>query len=70
MELGAERRVMDALREVPGVIEAWRVYGVYDAVMKVRAETPAELSDAVARLRRIAGVRSTLTLIPIEGFER
>lgn len=69
VEIGAESKIIAELRSVPEIIEAWVVYGVYDIVLKVKADNPETLKEAVSeRIRKIDGVRNTLTLIPIEGF--
>ena len=69
VDVGTESRIINELKNVPEVAEAWAVYGVYDIVVKVKADNPDELKKIVLeRIRKIEGVRSTLTLIPIEGF--
>ncbi|MCI4439066.1 MAG: Lrp/AsnC family transcriptional regulator [Thermoproteota archaeon] len=69
VEIGAESRIVNELKKVPEIAEAWVVYGVYDIVVKVKAENPEKLKEIVSeRIRKIDGVRNTLTLIPIEGF--
>ncbi|MFN3486930.1 MAG: Lrp/AsnC ligand binding domain-containing protein, partial [Planctomycetota bacterium] len=52
------------LRGLEGVDEAFAVYGVYDIVARVRAETMDKLKEIVTwRIRRLDKVRSTLTMI-------
>lgn len=69
VEIGAESRIVNDLKKIPEIMEAWVVYGVYDIVVKVKAESPERLKETVSeRIRKIEGVRNTLTLIPIEGF--
>jgi len=63
-KVGAEASVLEALRGILEVEEAHLVYGVYDIIARVEAETAAELNHLVAfRIRRIDGVLSTLTMI-------
>ncbi|HDD33673.1 MAG TPA: Lrp/AsnC family transcriptional regulator [Thermofilaceae archaeon] len=70
-EIGAERDVLERLRELPEVAEAYIVYGVYDLVVKIKVEEPNQLKEVVtSKIRRIERVRSTLTMIAVEGFER
>jgi len=70
-EIGAEREVLEKLREFPEVAEAYIVYGVYDLVVKVKVERPEDLKEVVtSKIRRLEKVRSTLTMIAVEGFER
>jgi len=69
VEIGTESRIINELKKVPEIVEAWVVYGVYDIVVKVKAENPEKLKEVVSeKIRKIDGVRNTLTLIPIEGF--
>jgi DNA-binding Lrp family transcriptional regulator len=66
-EVGSEDRVLKELRAVEQVKEAYMVYGVYDAVAKVEAETTDRLREVItSRLRRLRWVRSTLTMMVIE----
>ena len=67
-ETDAMEDVLQALRDVEGVKEAYTVYGVYDIVAKVEAETMDKLKEMVTwKLRKISKVRTTLTMIVIEG---
>jgi len=66
-EIGSESDVLKDLRHVKGVEEASAVYGVYDIVARVRAETMDKLKEIVTwRIRRLDKVRSTLTMIVVE----
>ena len=66
-EIGSEEEVLKALKKLEGVQEAYAVYGVYDVIAKVRAETMDRVKDVVTRnVRRLNKVRSTLTMIVIE----
>jgi DNA-binding Lrp family transcriptional regulator len=67
-EIGSEEEVLKELRKMEGVHEAYVVYGVYDVVAKVKADTMDKLKDIVTwHVRRLNKVRSTLTMIVIEG---
>jgi DNA-binding Lrp family transcriptional regulator len=66
-EIGSESEVLTALKKVDGVQEAHTVYGVYDIVAKIGAETMDKLKEIVTwHIRRLDKVRSTLTMIVIE----
>lgn len=66
-EMGSEEEVITDLKKVEGVIEAYVVYGVYDIVAKIKAETMDKLKDIVTwHMRRLNKVRSTLTMVVIE----
>ncbi|MEM2897159.1 MAG: Lrp/AsnC ligand binding domain-containing protein [Candidatus Bathyarchaeia archaeon] len=67
-EIGAEDEVLEELKKVENVKEAYVVYGVYDIVAKVEAETMDKLKEVVTwKIRRLDKVRSTLTMIVMEG---
>ena len=64
-QVGAEYEIVDAVKRMEYVKEAYVAYGVYDVLVKLEAETADKLKDAVADLRRLSHVRSTLT-IPVK----
>jgi DNA-binding Lrp family transcriptional regulator len=69
-EIGAEEVVINALKKIPNVVEAYVVYGVYDIVAKVQAESMTRLKEIVTwKIRQLDKVRSTLTMIVMEGME-
>ncbi|MEM1514572.1 MAG: Lrp/AsnC ligand binding domain-containing protein [Candidatus Bathyarchaeia archaeon] len=70
-EIGSEGEVLNELKRVEGIEEAYSVYGVYDIIAKVKADTMEKLKDIVTwKIRRINKVRSTLTMIVIEEMKR
>jgi len=65
---GSETEVLRRFREIPEVKEAYVVYGVYDIVMKVEADSMQRLNEVITRkVRGLDEIRSTLTTIAIEG---
>lgn len=65
VESGTEEQVLNQLK--PFIQEAYISYGVYDLVVKVKAETIDGIKDSVIRkIRTIANVKSTLTLIIVQ----
>jgi len=67
-EIGSEEEVLKELRKVEGVEEAYIVYGVYDIIAKIKADSMDKLKDIVTwSVRRLNKVRSTLTMIVVEG---
>ncbi|MBX5321060.1 MAG: Lrp/AsnC ligand binding domain-containing protein [Candidatus Bathyarchaeota archaeon] len=66
-EIGSEADVLRDLKKIEGVEEAFAVYGVYDIIARVGAETMDKLKEIVTwRIRRLDKVRSTLTMIIVE----
>lgn len=66
-EMGAEKEVTQALRKIPQVKEVYGLYGVYDMIAKVEAESMDKLKDIIGmKIRKLKNVRSTLTMIVVE----
>jgi len=67
-EIGSEKEVLDEIRKIEAVKESYITYGVYDIVAKVSADTMDKLKEIITwNVRRLHKVRSTLTMIIIEG---
>ena len=70
-EIGSEADVLKKLKNVEGVDEAFAVYGVYDIIARVRADSMDKLKEIVTwKVRRLDKVRSTLTMIVVEGSQK
>jgi DNA-binding Lrp family transcriptional regulator len=64
---GSEEKVLNEVRKIPNVKKSHRVYGVYDMVAEVEADSMDGLKQIVTwKIRKLEGVRSTLTAIVIE----
>jgi DNA-binding Lrp family transcriptional regulator len=67
-EIGSENDVLAELKKIENVKESYVVYGVYDIIAKVESDTMDKLKSMVTwRIRRLDKVRSTLTMIVVEG---
>jgi DNA-binding Lrp family transcriptional regulator len=62
-EIGQEKKVLGWFRAIPAVRYVYEVYGVYDIVLKLEADSRMALQQAVTEIRGVAGVRSTLTML-------
>lgn len=66
-ELGSEDSLVDELKKLEGVMEVYQVYGVYDIVAQVEADTMEKVKETITwKLRKLNGVKSTLTMIVME----
>jgi len=66
-ELGSEDSIVNELRNIDGVKEVYQVYGVYDIVAQVKADTMEKVKETITwKLRKLNGVKSTLTMIVME----
>jgi DNA-binding Lrp family transcriptional regulator len=67
-DLGYEDEIINDLNKLPGIVEATGVYGAYDILVKANAETIDALKETITwQLRRIDKIKSTLTLMVVEG---
>ena len=67
-EMGSETEVLDALQKMGNVKDSYVVYGVYDIVARVEADSMDQLKDIITwKIRRLNKVRSTLTMMVVQG---
>ncbi|UXD21902.1 AsnC family transcriptional regulator [Ignicoccus pacificus DSM 13166] len=67
-DIGKEVEVFEKLKKIKEVREAYITYGTFDIVAKLEAPSLHQLNDVITKeIRNMNGVRSTLTLIAIEG---
>lgn len=66
-EIGAEAEVVRELKKVEGVESAFNLWGVYDVIASVKAESMGVLSDIINRkIEKIRKIHSKLTMIVSE----
>jgi uncharacterized protein with GYD domain len=66
--VGTEETVRSELlggKLVRGVVGAYVVYGFYDLIVEVEAETEEVLREVVFSIRRLDHIESTVTLIQV-----
>ena len=69
-ELGSEEAVISELKSVDGVKEVHGTFGAYDILAKVESDQVEKLRETITwKVRKIQKIRSTLTLMGIEGQE-
>lgn len=66
-ELGSEENVIKELKGIQGVAEVKGVFGVYDIIARVKAGGDEELKRTVGKIRTHHGIKSSLTMMVIEG---
>jgi DNA-binding Lrp family transcriptional regulator len=70
-EIGAGNEVVKALKKVEGVETAYNLWGVYDIIASVKADSMNGLSDIInRRIDKIDKVHSKLTMIISEAHIR
>ncbi len=69
-DLGSEAEVIDELKQLTNVKEAHEIFGAYDILTKVESDSVESLRDTISwKIRKLNRVRSTLSLMVIEGQE-
>ena len=67
-ELGSEEEIIKQLKELGGVTEVHGTFGAYDILSKIESSTVESLRETITwKIRKIDKIRSTLTLMGIEG---
>ncbi|MEM1632894.1 MAG: Lrp/AsnC ligand binding domain-containing protein [Sulfolobales archaeon] len=70
-EVGSETEIINSLKNYNEIKELYLVYGVYDIVARIEADSIEKLKEVVAdKIRKIPKVKSTLTMIVIESSEK
>ena len=67
-EIGSEEKVIEELKTIDGVKEVHGTFGAYDVLAKVESDQVESLRETITwKIRKIDKIRSTLTLMGIEG---
>jgi len=67
-DFGSEERVLSELKSIKKITETKGVFGAYDIVTKIEAPSSEMVKDLItSKIRRIDRVRSTLTLMGVDG---
>lgn len=70
-DLGVSDEVINNLRSIEGVEEAHALYGVYDLLVKVKADSIDDLKAVTKkRIKKVAGVTSSLTLMVTDSAKQ
>ncbi|MEM3007830.1 MAG: Lrp/AsnC ligand binding domain-containing protein [Candidatus Nitrosotenuis sp.] len=69
-DLGAEESVISQLKSLDDVKEVHGTFGTYDVLAKLSSEKTENIRETITwKIRKINQIRSTLTLMGIEGQE-
>lgn len=70
-EAGELEKVLKEILKLPNILEAWAVTGAHDIIIKIQTPYIAEaMGSKIAEVRKIAGVKSTETLVCIRRIEK
>ncbi len=66
-DIGAESRVMEELMKIPEIKEAYIVYGIYDIIVKIEADSLEKIREVITnRIRKLPDIRTTSTMVIVE----
>jgi len=69
-DLGCEEQIIEELKHTSNVKEVHGTFGAYDIIAKVESDERNTLTETITwKIRKLDKVRSTLTLMGIEGLE-
>jgi DNA-binding Lrp family transcriptional regulator len=67
-EIGSEEEVITALKNIDTIKEVHGTFGAYDILAKIESPQVEDLRETITwKIRKIDKIRSTLTLMGIEG---
>ena len=61
-DLGAEEYIVDELKQMQEVRNAYLTFGAYDVIAEIQTESQGEFEKAIATIRKLSRVVSTMTL--------
>jgi DNA-binding Lrp family transcriptional regulator len=66
-EIGAESKVLEALKKIDGVEEAHNLWGIYDIIANIKADSLEKLRYIIAkRIGQVEKINSKLTIVITE----
>jgi len=66
IDVGTEAKVSAQLKKINGAVEVCSLYGNYDFLVNVEANSLEDVKNCVANIRRLGNVKSTLTMTVVE----
>jgi DNA-binding Lrp family transcriptional regulator len=67
-DLGAEEYLLDEIKQIPEVKQAYLTFGAYDIIIEIHTKTPEDFDRTVSnKIRRLSRVMSTMTLKVLAG---
>jgi DNA-binding Lrp family transcriptional regulator len=69
-ELGSENEVIEKIRKIPEVVEIYRLFGVYDIIVKFSTNDKETIKEIIAwKIKNLDKIRSVLSMIVTENVE-
>lgn len=69
-ELGSENEILEKIRKVPEVVDVYRVFGVYDIVVRISTNNMETLKEIIAwKIKNLDKVSYALSMIVTENLD-
>jgi len=65
-DLGAEEYILDELKQIQNISNAYLTFGAYDIIAEVQVENQEGFTKVIAAVRKLSRVVSTMTLNVID----
>ena len=65
-DLGAEEYILDELKQVQNISNAYLTFGAYDIIAEIQVENQEGFTKVIAAVRKLSRVVSTMTLNVID----
>jgi len=66
-EIGAESKVLEALKKIDGVEEAHNLWGIYDIIANIKADSLEKLRNIITKgIGQVEKINSKLTIVITE----
>jgi uncharacterized protein with GYD domain len=65
-DLGAEEYIVDELKQMPIISNAYLTFGAYDVIAEIEAENQERFEKVISTIRKLTRVVSTMTLNVID----
>lgn len=65
-DLGAEEYIVDELKQMQNISNAYLTFGAYDVIAEIQTSNQGEFEKVIATIRKLSRVISTMTLNVID----
>jgi len=70
-EIGSENETIEKIRKVPEVVDVYRVFGVYDIIVRISSSNMETLKEIITwKIKKLDEVRSALSMIVTEDLDK
>jgi DNA-binding Lrp family transcriptional regulator len=64
-----ESAVLNALKKIEGIEEAYNIMGIYDVIARLKAETVDELKLVITNIKELKGLYNSTFLYPNQSIK-